>query len=146
MPNDFNSIKSKNPGMEFTLFFIVMAIVNLIVISVTNMLFPNDIVLGTMSISPVWATILSSLSIALIVMLSLPFIVEVELKRKKDLSPMEMMGAYLVINFVAIWLITRVAEIFGMGVTSWLVVLGLAFVLDMVQGIAIVQVQKLRNS
>jgi len=146
MPNDFNSIKSKNPGMEFNIFFLTMFIVNGAVIGLANMFFPSNVVLGTMSLSYGWALIISSLILSLIVMLALPFIVQLELNRKKDLNPGEMMAAYFIINFVSIWLITRAAEIFGLGVSSWYVVLALAFVLDMVQGLAITNIQKLRGN
>jgi flagellar biosynthesis protein FliP len=60
--------------------------------------------------------------------------------KKKALSAMDWMVGYLVIDFVAVWVISRFSEQFGLGVAHWWVVLVLALVLDFVQGMGMMMV------
>jgi len=98
-----------------------------------------------MSLSLWWALIISSSVISLATVFSMPFINHVETTRQKLWSPAELMGMYFVINFFIIWLLGRVSEVFGLGVSSWLVVLVLAIILDFLQGTVMMMVEKMRN-
>lgn len=140
-----NALLLKNPGMVFVVTFVVLVVVNALGITVANILFPGSVVLGTITIPYTAAILLSAGVLAWINTLVLPFVSEYERRRGRELSPMEMMGLYLGINFVGLWLISRVAEIFGLGFSSWIVVLLVALVLDMLQGAAMVQVEKMRK-
>lgn len=136
----------QNPNMSVVVSYFTLMITSAIVFFLANLWFPQHIVLGTMNISMVWAILLSSGVVALIDTLALPFVTQWEQQRKKDATPAEMFTIFLVINFLIVWLITRVAEIFGMGVTSWLVVLSLAVALDLLQGMVMMWLENVKKS
>lgn len=140
------SFFKRNPGMVMVVSYFVLKGVSAVVIYLANMWFPSQVVLGTVSLTMWWAVLLSAGALALIDTLALPFLAEFEHRRGRLLSPGEMMVAYLLINFIGLWGITRFAEVFGMGVTSWMVVLALAAVLDFFQGIAMVALEQFRKS
>ena len=115
---------------------------NALVIYLANLMFPNQVVLGNMSLSLWWAIGLSMGKLTLILVLATPLIEAWAKMQKRVLSTMDWMLAFLLINFAALWLITRFSAQFGLGVTSWLVVLILAVVLDMVQGMVMMLAYK----
>lgn len=137
---------SKNPGMIITATYVIMYIVNAPILYLANMLFPEQVVLGTATLSLMWAVILSMSALSLILTLLIPFLHEIERKIDRDLTMQEWIGAYLAINFGGIWLISRFSEQFGLGVSSWLVVLGLAVVMNLVQGVTMMQFEKFRKA
>lgn len=143
MATSFKSLKERNPGMIFVLSFVVTAIASSLVIYLANMFFPMQVVLGTLTISPLWAVLLVSAKLAIIVTLAWPFLIEWELRSGKELTPFQMLGSYFIINFIAVWVTTRFAEIFGMGVSSWIVIVVLAAVLDIVQGIGMMMLDNM---
>ena len=138
-------VELQNPGMTQVTSFAVLFIINTIVLYFANSWYPMNVVLGTFSISPMWSLLLSAGSLAIVNTLSIPFFHEWELRRNRPLTSAEWMAGYLVINFVTIWLITRASEVFGMGVTSWGVVLSLAVVLDIIQGIGMMKLEAMRK-
>lgn len=135
----------ENTGIIVFWNFLTLMIISGVVIAVANWWFPTNVVLGTISLTPLWAIILSSTAIALITNFALPFIHQWEEQRQKMATPAEMLSIYLGINFATVWLLSRVAEVFGLGVTSWAVVLGLAIALDIFQGAAMMLVENARN-
>lgn len=145
MPKNELKVSKKNPGMIFVITYVVLFLVNMVVIHFANTWFPQQVVLGTMSLSVMWALMLSAGKIALIDTLVLPFLTQIEIMRNKIMSPIEMMIAYAIINIVAIWGTTRFAEVFGLGVSSIVVVVVLALVLDFVQGVAMVALEMMRK-
>ena len=136
---------AENPGLVLVVTYFVLFAVNALVVSLANSLMPQQVVLGTQFISKGWAIIHSMGTLALLTTFAVPFIREYEKSRGKMLSSTEWMVAYFVLNFVGIWLIARLAEQLGFGISSWVVALVLAIVLDVVQGIAMMQVEKLRT-
>lgn len=84
-------------------------------------------------------------TLALINILVIPFIREIERWKGRMLTPMEWMIKYFIVNFVGVWAITRFSEQFGLGVSSWFVVVILAVVLDLVQGAAMMQIGKMQK-
>ncbi|MBP9670595.1 hypothetical protein KBD75_04310, partial [Candidatus Woesebacteria bacterium] len=64
-------------------------------------------------------------------------------KNKLVASPKQWMALYFVVNFLVIWEITRFADNLGLGVSSWGVVLLLAAVFDMAQGVVMMSIGKL---
>lgn len=137
---------SKNPGMIITATYVIMYIVNAPILYLANMLFPEQVVLGTATLSLMWAVVLSMSALSLILTLLIPFLHEIERKLDRDLTMQEWIGAYLAINFGGIWLISRFSEQFGLGASSWLVVLGLAVVMNLVQGVTMMQFEKFRKA
>ncbi|MBI5151300.1 MAG: hypothetical protein HZA34_01870 [Candidatus Pacebacteria bacterium] len=133
------------PGMMTPISYGLLFAANGLVISLANTWFPQYVVLGTVNISALWAVLLSAGVLALIGTLTMPFFQEYESRRGRMLSDKEWMVGYLVVNFVGVWLVARVSEIFGLGVTSWMVVLGLAAVLDLVQGFVMMGLEKYKT-
>ena len=133
-----------NTGMMLVISYFILFVVNTLVILGANALSPTNAVLGNSAISKTWAIIHSVGILTLINTFAIPFVREYEIKRGKMFTSNEWMFAYFVINFVGIWAITRFAESVGFGITSWMVALILAVVLDMVQGIAMMQLEKFR--
>lgn len=136
----------QNPGIALFTEYLVVLLANLIVLTIVNMLFPSQVVLGTFSMNTAWAAFHSMLVLSLIVTFALPFVHLWENERGKISSTKEMMMIYFVVNFVGLWLISRASDQFGMGLSSIFVVLLLALVLNVVQGLAMVQVEKYRTS
>jgi|GEM_PF-779409 len=146
MPKEINSVTKQNSGMMFFISFVAVAVINFVVFHLGNMFFPSQIVLGTLNIPRLWAILLSGSALTLFTILLMPFLTEWENRRGTLLSPAEMTGVYFFINGVGIWLVTRKSEFFGLGVSNWLVVVLLAVVLDLIQGMVMMQVEKMRKS
>lgn len=123
--------------------YFVLFIINALVIWLANILFPNNIVLGTWSISKPWAIIHSMGMLTLIDTFAIPFIRMCESKYKKTLTPMHWMIVYFLINTGSIWLIARFAGEIGLGISSWIVAVFLAIVLDIFQGLGMKWVGKM---
>lgn len=136
---------AENPGLVLVVTYFVLFVVNALVVWLANSLVPQQVVLGTQFISKGWAIIHSMGTLALLNTFAIPFVREYEKSRGKMFSPKEWMVAYLVLNLVGVWVIARFAENLGFGISSWTVALVLAAVLDVVQGIAMMQVEKLRS-
>lgn len=136
---------TQSTGTILVLTYFALFAVNAVVLYVANMFFPKQIVLGTMSMDTTWAIVHSMAALALIGTFALPFIRQYENSRKKMLSSMEWMVYYLILNVVGVWVITRFSDQFGLGVSGWYVVVGLAVVLDIVQGAVMMGLQKMRT-
>ena len=136
---------AQNTGMMLVITYFILFAVNSLVVLGANALFPQNAVLGTAYITLPWAIFHSMSLLALIGTFAIPFIREYEVKRGKMLTNNEWMIAYLVINFVGVWVVARLADNLGFGITSWMVALVLAIVLDLVQGIAMMQLEKFRK-
>lgn len=139
------NVLAENPGLVLVITYFVLFLVNGLVVLLTNGLFPQQVVLGTQFISKGWAIIHSMGTLALLNTFAIPFVREYEKSRGKMFSSTEWMVAYFVLNFVGVWVVARFAENLGFGISSWTVALVLAAVLDVIQGIAMMQVEKLRS-
>ena len=136
---------NENTGIMMPISFLVSLLVSGLVVYLASIYFPTKVVLGTMSITPMWAIIHSIGSLALIITFALPFIREYENYSKKMFKDKDWFFVYFFINFVGIWIVTRFAEQLGFGVSSIWVVALLAAVLDVVQGIAMMVLEKFRK-
>lgn len=123
-------------GLMVIYSFITLFLVNNLVLHVANVLFPESIVLGTASITHWWAMYHSMFKLTVICIFAMLLVTVCEWKNKVVFSPKQWMGTYLVVNFVALWCISRYADNLGLGFSSWFVILLFAGVLDMVQGMA----------
>ena len=131
-------------GMMIVLSFFVLFLCNTLALYFANLMFPNHVVLGTFALTPFWALMLAGgklTIISLLVMLLVPY---KEWKTKKDLKPTDWMKLYFVVNAVSLYLVTRFAEIYGLGVSSWLVIIALALFMDVVQGMTMMQLGKVK--
>ena len=121
-------------GLMMIYTFITLFIVNNLVLHVANMLFPQDIVLGTATISHWWAMYHSMFKLTVVATFVMPLVTMYEWKKGVIFTPKQWMLTYLVVNFVALWCISRFADNLGLGFSSWFVILLFAGVLDLVQG------------
>lgn len=135
-----------NAGIMVVFSFLALMLVNTIVILLANMFFPENVVLGNMSLTANWAAFLSMAALSLIGAFAIPFFHYWEDTRGSLLSTTEWMRYYFVLNFVGVWLITRAAGQFGLGVSSWYVVVALAAAFDIVQGLSMTMLEKKRLS
>ncbi len=130
-------------GLMMIYSFIALMLTNVIVLMIVNALFPNQVVLGTYSISYWWAIWHSMFKLSVVSVFVIPLVTYYEWKNKLIASPKQWMALYFVVNFLVIWEITRFADNLGLGVSSWGVVLLLAAVFDMAQGIVMMSIGKL---
>lgn len=127
----------RNPAMRLLITYVIVTVVSAIVMYFANQFFPAAVVLGTVSISSMWAIALSAGKLGLVTTFASAFFAEMEHRNGKMLSPSTMIAGYFVVNLAELWFITRYAEIFGLGVSSWVVLVCLALVADLAQGMAV---------
>lgn len=132
-------------SMQMAKIYFVLLVLNSLVLVLGNFIFPEQIVLGTMNLSFWWSVFHSMSVLSLIGMLSVPLFEWKQEKLNRELTPKEWMVGYLVINFVGLWIISRFSEQFGLGFSAWWVVLLIASVMDVVQGIGMMMVYKKQN-
>lgn len=113
-------------------------------IYVVNYFFPHSVVLGTFALTPLWALALTTTKLTIIDLLVMLLVPYKEWKTKKDLTPAHWMGMYLVVNVLSVYAISRFAEIYGFGVSSIWTVLVLSIVMDLVQGMVMMQLGKVK--
>jgi uncharacterized membrane protein SirB2 len=82
--------------------------------------------------------------LSLINTFAIPLVRVYENERKRMFSTNKWMIAYFLLNFGGVWLIARGSEQLGLGITSWLVALVLAIVFDLVQGVVMMKLEKMR--
>ena len=136
MAKKTHSIPTSNPNAHMVVSFFIMWVVSAVIVSVANLVLPNHIVLGTMSLTTTAALLLSSGVIAWLTILGLPLFTEIEIRKQMILTPQHWMLGYFIINVVGVWVITRFSDVLGLGIASWVYVVGLAAVLDVAQGMA----------
>ncbi len=129
-------IPKSNPNAQMSIAFFILWLVNGVIIALANSIFPEQIVLGTMSLSHTVALVLSSGVLAWIATLVMPVFTEIEIRKQMVLSPQHWLLGYLLVGVLSLWAISRAADVFGLGLASWVFVLGLAAVLDFAQGMA----------
>lgn len=136
-------MKEKNylttTSVEMSRIYFLCLVVNSGVFFLANNFFPEHVVFGTSTLSPLWGLFLSMGSLSLINLLFVPVFEVYQENIKRELSPKEWMVGYFAVNFFGIWSISRFAEQFGLGVSAWWVVLLLSFVLDALQGFVIMR-------
>ncbi len=126
-------------SVEMTRIYFLCLLVNLLVLIFANKLAPQSVVFGTSVLTPTWGLFLSMGTLSLINLLFAPFFEQVQQELQRELSPKEWMVGYFALNFTGIWLISRFAEQFGFGISSWWVGAILALIVDMFQGFAIMR-------
>lgn len=129
-------------GLNLIISFVTLMIVNSLVILLANALMPGQVVLGTYSIPFWWAIYHSMLKLSLAGTFVIPFVALYEWKKRTVFTSKQWMITYLIVNIVAVYGVTRFATQLGLGVSAWWVVLVLAVVLDVVQGMGMMAVGK----
>lgn len=138
-------VRPENSGMILVVSFFVLWAINSLVIWIANLWFPEWVVLGTAHITYGWAFFHAVGSLALINTFAVPFVHEYEKRKNYILTSRDWMVVYLGVNFVGLWILARFAEQLGMGLSSWVVALVLAAVLDAMQGLGMMQLEKFRK-
>ena len=141
-----SNFQKSETGIILVISYAVLFIVNCAVIFAANIIFPTQVVLGTKSLSLIWAGVLSMGVLTLINTFAVPIIRVIENSRKKMFTTKDWMVSYFLLNFVGVWLVARCATELGMGISSWVVALVLAVVLDVVQGVAMMQLEKMKKT
>ena len=105
---------------------------NTIVLSIFSALYVGGVVLGNASISKPVATIINALILAIVVYLVPSIVKKLDLKIK--ISDEKILAIdYFVVNLVVLWVLKRLADITGLGISSILNVLIVAIVLALIQ-------------
>lgn len=134
----------QNSGIVMVISFLVLWLVNAVVIYLINAVWGEALVLGTLHLGKTAALLMSSGALALINTFTIPFVNEYESRRGRPMTSSDWMVAYFVINFVGVWLVSRMAVQLGLGISAWWVAAVVAVVLDVVQGIVMMQMEKMR--
>ncbi|OGK62979.1 hypothetical protein A2334_01965 [Candidatus Roizmanbacteria bacterium RIFOXYB2_FULL_38_10] len=124
--------------------YFVLFAVNSFIFFLSNLLFPYYVVLGTSHIPKLWAIAHSTGVLALLNTFAIPFVRVYEKNKGKVFTTQQWMIYYLLLNGVGIWIISRFPTQFGLGVRAWWVIVLLAAVLDVVQGIVMMKLEKFR--
>lgn len=131
-------------GIMLILSYLALLASNIFVIYLANLLFPTHVVLGTFALTSTWALWLASSKLSLIGLLVMPLVAYREWKSKKDFRPQDWIVLYVLVNVVSLWVVTRFAEIYGLGVSSWVVIVALALVMNFVQGLVMMNLNKVK--
>ncbi len=139
-------VPKSNPHLETIAAFFLTWFASATIITIASALFPKNVVLGTISLSHWEALLLSSGVLSWLMTLSIVLFTEVEVRQQRVLSPKDWLMGYFALNTVGIWLIARLAEILGLGLSSWLVALLLGLVLSFAQGSTMMAYGAFKNS
>lgn len=132
--------------MMLVISYAVLWLTSTLVLWLATGWFPQDLVLGTATLTATQALWLSMGELALILVLSMPFFAEWEHRRGRILTPAEWSFGSLFVSFAGLWLITRLSNVFGLGVTSWMAVAGLALAVTVAHSMAMMKLEKWRTS
>ena len=128
---------------RLSMMFVYFMVIDSIILYGAHLLFPNQVVLGTYQISPLLAVIQSMLFFSLFAVVSTPVIELVAHYLKLKLTDLHWIILTFLIDFVGLWLVARLANMLGLGISSWVIVAVLAVCFDLGQGLAI---RMLRNT
>ena len=123
----------------FQLLMMVAAfvVINAVVLYAATVVVPQQVVLGNHVVTPPVAAVMAAVVLAFMIVGSLPLLESASELFKFRLKDSHQIVIYFVLNVLAIWLIARFAELIGLGLQSWVVAVGLGFVLNLVQGVVI---------
>lgn len=125
--------------------YLALLLANSVVIYLASVVFPLYVVLGTFSLTAGWSLLHSMIFLTLLNVGFIPFVHEYEHTSGKMLKNTQWMALYFVINFVGVWVIARFSDQVGFGISSWLVAAVLAVVLNIVQSIVMMALEKLKS-
>lgn len=121
---------AKKKDVSLLQYYVVIGVVNAIAIYLTPSFLADSVVLGTSTVPPVVAAIISGVLLTLVVSLVDPLMKQAKLKVTNEL----LWGAiYGIVNIIAVWVIARGAVYTGMGITSFFVAVVLGIVLMLLQ-------------
>ena len=118
---------------QLSLMFVMTAAFGMIVMFLANVFLPENVVLGNNIFSPGAALIYSMITFTLLSVGAVPVVEWVASNNKVQLTENMWMILYFFINFFALWIVARFAELLGLGISSWQIVAVLALILDVLQ-------------
>lgn len=136
--------QNEETGIMMPITYFSIFAVTAVLVYAASMLFPSEVVLGTHAISTEWALIHSIGTLALLHTFAVPVIREYENSRGKKFSDRDWMLTYFALNFVGLWILSRFAEQLGLGLSSWVVALLLAIVVNLGQAAVMILIDKYR--
>lgn len=111
-------------------FYTAVSLVNAIVLYVGSILFPAQIVLGNYTLPPILAALATGVLLTGVMALTESIIKYFKLKIKKE---MHFAMVYLAGNILGLWVLARLANYTGFGVSSYVVVIILGLLLNTLQ-------------
>jgi len=121
--------------------FFAMWLVNILLICAANKYWPNNFVLGSLTMSRTGGIVFAALAWTVLIWFTQPVLKKLKLNLDKGMA---MMIAYLLANFVSLWLVTRLGPAIGFGVSGIMWVFALAFVANFIQYLVWVLLTKLK--
>jgi len=103
-----------------------------ILIYLANQIFPSKFVLGNFRLTFIVAILVSSFALTLFLEL---VSVALAKQKKTKLDNKRRFGIFWIANFIALWLIARFALLTGFGVVSFTWLIGLSFLVNILQTI-----------
>jgi len=113
--------------MKRKVYFLIYWVVNSLLLYLATLVFPGNFVLGTYRYSVLVAAVISGFVWTLLTWITKP--VQIRLKVRDELKKSVF---FFGVSFVSLWLIARFAPYTGFGVTSFVYLLGLAMVAEVV--------------
>jgi len=111
--------------------WLTILVANAIVLYVASLFFPDHVVLlGNATLTNWLSAVVTALVLTIILRLVKPLLTATNLKVKGDL-PINI--TYLITNIVGLWVLGRLANYVGFGISSFVVVIVLGAVLSLVQ-------------
>lgn len=122
--------------------FVIFFMINFVLVYLANRFFPSNVVLGTYFHSVNMALIYSSVALTLLVAGILSGVNCLLEQLKSDFFQGRILVMLFLANSVSVWLVGRMAQYLGMGISSWFVAVVLGLVLALVQKMTLRQVLK----
>lgn len=119
----------KKKNMHFH-HWLLWGVINGIIIYIGGMLYPDKIVLGNATVSPFASTILTAMVITLVISL-MPVILNQLNVQKLSLNTRYLI--YTAVNILVLWLLSRMALVFGFGLESKFLAITLGLLLTIGQ-------------
>ena len=110
--------------------FLIFWLLNSLFLYFATIMYPTNFVLGNVSFSTFWATLVAGLVWTGLVWYSKPFIMKFGLKIK---GRGIMFVFYTAANFIAIWIIARLSAVTGFGISRFTWAISLAIVANTTQ-------------
>ncbi|MFC1624858.1 hypothetical protein ACFL15_00595 [Patescibacteria group bacterium] len=119
--------------------FLIYWIHNSALIYLATQIFPGKFVLGNARFSLIPAMILSGLFVTLFFEIAKMFVGKV---KKPKMDSYKKHVYYLGVNFVALWIVARLAPVFGFGVVRFTWLFALAVLMNLVQKVVSLAFEK----
>jgi hypothetical protein len=113
--------------MKRKIYFLIFWVIDSLLLFLSTLAFPESFVLGTAKHTLLVAAILSGFLWTLLLWLSKPVSIKIKIKGELNKSLF-----FFGVNFIGLWLVARFAPYTGFGVVSFVYLLGLAAVAEVI--------------